>query len=136
MIATSLPLTIETRKHLLRLIHPADRLKAVNQILAEELEVLELEDEIQAQVKTEVDRSHREYYLREQMKAIQMELGKTISGVRKSVDWQKDPSIEPSRSSFCTGYTGITAVAAITAVSSRSGHYSHLPGLDCGASMD
>ncbi|HPX96047.1 MAG TPA: endopeptidase La [Brevefilum fermentans] len=75
MIATSLPLTIETRKHLLRLIHPADRLKAVNQILAEELEVLELEDEIQAQVKTEVDRSHREYYLREQMKAIQMELG-------------------------------------------------------------
>ena len=57
------------------LIHPADRLKKVNQILAEELEVLELEDEIQAQVQTEVDRSHREYYLREQMRAIQTELG-------------------------------------------------------------
>lgn len=75
MIATSLPLTHETRKNLMTLIHPADRLKQVNQILAEELDVLELEDEIQAQVQTEVDRSHREYYLREQMKAIQIELG-------------------------------------------------------------
>jgi ATP-dependent Lon protease len=75
MIATSLPLTNQTRKTLMSLIHPADRLKQVNQILAEELDVLELEDEIQTQVQTEVDRSHREYYLREQMKAIQTELG-------------------------------------------------------------
>lgn len=75
MIATSLSLPNESRKNLLTLTHPADRLKQVNQILAEELDVLELEDEIQAQVQTEVDRSHREYYLREQMKAIQTELG-------------------------------------------------------------
>ncbi len=75
MIATSLPLSHSTRRHLMTLVHPADRLKAVNQILAEELDVLELEDEIQTQVQTEVDRSHREYYLREQMKAIQIELG-------------------------------------------------------------
>ena len=75
MIATSLPLTNQTRQTLMTLVHPADRLKQVNQILAEELDVLELEDEIQTQVQTEVDRSHREYYLREQMKAIQTELG-------------------------------------------------------------
>jgi len=75
MIATSISLPLEIRKDLITLIHPADRLKRVNQILAEELDVLELEDEIQAQVQTEVDRSHREYYLREQMKAIQIELG-------------------------------------------------------------
>ena len=75
MIATSLPISIETRRELLSLIHPADRLEKINQILAEELDVLELEDEIQAQVQTEVDKSHREYYLREQMKAIQTELG-------------------------------------------------------------
>ena len=75
MIATSLPLTNEVRTTLMEMTHPADRLKRVNQILAEELDVLELEDEIQAQVQTEVDRSHREYYLREQMKAIQTELG-------------------------------------------------------------
>lgn len=75
MVATSLSLPNETRKELMVLTHPADRLKKVNQILAEELDVLELEDEIQAQVQTEVDRSHREFYLREQMKAIQNELG-------------------------------------------------------------
>jgi ATP-dependent Lon protease len=75
MIATSLSLPNDVRKELMVLTHPADRLKRVNQILAEELDVLELEDEIQAQVQTEVDRSHREYYLREQMKAIQTELG-------------------------------------------------------------
>ncbi|MDY6868588.1 MAG: LON peptidase substrate-binding domain-containing protein, partial [Chloroflexota bacterium] len=75
MIATSLSLPNEVRKELMVLTHPADRLKRVNQILAEELDVLELEDEIQAQVQTEVDRSHREYYLREQMRAIQSELG-------------------------------------------------------------
>jgi ATP-dependent Lon protease len=75
MIATSLSLPNDVRKELMVLTHPADRLKRVNQILAEELDVLELEDEIHAQVQTEVDRSHREYYLREQMKAIQTELG-------------------------------------------------------------
>lgn len=75
MIATSLSLPNDVRKELMVLYHPTDRLKKVNQILAEELDVLELEDEIQAQVQTEVDRSHREYYLREQMKAIQTELG-------------------------------------------------------------
>lgn len=75
MIATSLSLSNDIRKDLMVLAHPADRLKRINQILAEELDVLELEDEIHAQVQTEVDRSHREYYLREQMKAIQTELG-------------------------------------------------------------
>jgi ATP-dependent Lon protease len=75
MIATSLSLPNETRKNLMVLMHPSDRLKQLNKILAEELDVLELEDEIQTQVQTEVDRSHREYYLREQMKAIQTELG-------------------------------------------------------------
>jgi ATP-dependent Lon protease len=75
LIATSLSLPNDTRKELMILTHPADRLKKINSLLAEELEVLELEDEIQAQVQTEVDRSHREYYLREQMKAIQSELG-------------------------------------------------------------
>ena len=75
MITTSLSLPNTTRKDLMVLTHPSDRLKKLNKILAEELDVLELEDEIQTQVQTEVDRSHREYYLREQMKAIQTELG-------------------------------------------------------------
>jgi len=75
MITTSLSLSNEVRKTLMTMTHPGDRLKKVIQLLAEELEVLELEDEIQTQVQGEVNRSHREYYLREQMKAIQSELG-------------------------------------------------------------
>jgi len=75
MIAASLSISNEIRKSLVLLTNPVDRLKRLNQVLAEELDVLELEGEIQAQVQTEVDRSHREFYLREQMKAIQTELG-------------------------------------------------------------
>ncbi len=47
----------------------------MNKILAEEVDVLELEDEIHARVQNEVDKSQREFYLREQMKQIQTELG-------------------------------------------------------------
>jgi ATP-dependent Lon protease len=47
----------------------------VNGLMAEELEVLRIEEEIQHRVQNEVDRSQREFYLREQMKAIQDELG-------------------------------------------------------------
>ena len=52
-----------------------ERLKRVNRLLAQEVDVLELEDEIHTRVQSEVDRSQREFYLREQMKAIQTELG-------------------------------------------------------------
>lgn len=75
MVATSLSLPNDVRKTLVLLSHPVDRLKKINQILAEELDVLEIEDEIQSQVQIEVDRSHREFYLREQLRAIQNELG-------------------------------------------------------------
>ncbi len=75
MIATTLSLPDEQRLELLMLVDPVARLKRLNKILAEELDVLALEDEIQTQVQTEVDRSQREYYLREQLRVIQNELG-------------------------------------------------------------
>jgi ATP-dependent Lon protease len=75
LIATGISLPLEERQALLMLPSPQDRLKRVNWLLAQELDVLELEDEIQTRVQSEVDRSQREYYLREQMKAIQNELG-------------------------------------------------------------
>lgn len=75
MIATSLSLEFDVRQELLQILAPEDRLRRINQILAEELDVLQLEDEIQNKVQSEVDRSQREFYLREQMKAIQTELG-------------------------------------------------------------
>jgi ATP-dependent Lon protease len=75
MIATAISLPFKERQALLLLPDPRERLKRLNYLLAQELDVLQLEDEIQNKVQNEVDRSQREFYLREQMKAIQTELG-------------------------------------------------------------
>jgi ATP-dependent Lon protease len=75
MIATSLALNYEVKQSLLMLIDINERLQALNKILAQEVDVLELEDEIHSRVQDEVDKSQREYYLREQMRQIQNELG-------------------------------------------------------------
>lgn len=75
MIATAISLPLKERQTLLMTLEPSARMKHVNRLLAQELDVLQLEDEIQTKVQSEVDRSQREYYLREQMKAIQSELG-------------------------------------------------------------
>jgi ATP-dependent Lon protease len=75
MAATAISLPFTERQALLMLTNPVERLKRINWLLAQELDVLQLEDEIQNRVQSEVDRTQREYYLREQMKAIQTELG-------------------------------------------------------------
>ena len=75
MIISTLPLSLETRHELLLLVDPLLRLSRVISLLAKEADVLKLEGEIQARVASEVDRSQREMYLREQIRAIQTELG-------------------------------------------------------------
>ncbi|MDO9085914.1 MAG: endopeptidase La [Anaerolineaceae bacterium] len=75
MISSALSINPDDRRKLIAEINPRERLKYLNGILAQELDVLELEDEIQIKIQNEVDKSQREYYLREQLKAIQSELG-------------------------------------------------------------
>ncbi len=75
MIVTSIAPPLAIRQELLEVLEPLERLKRVIRLLAEETEVLELEDEIHSRAQSEVDRSQREFYLREQMKVIQSELG-------------------------------------------------------------
>ena len=75
MIATSISPNLKERLQLLATVDPRKRLDRVISLLAQELDVLELEDEIQSRTKSEVDRTQREFYLREQMKVIQTELG-------------------------------------------------------------
>jgi ATP-dependent Lon protease len=75
MVATAISPSIETRQELLLTFDPIERLEKVVNILAREADVLELEDEIHNRAQSEVDRSQREYYLREQIRAIQSELG-------------------------------------------------------------
>ena len=74
-IASILSLSLEERQTILEITDPAERLRKVGIYLGRELDVLQLEDEIQAQVQLEVDRGQREMLLREQMRVIQNELG-------------------------------------------------------------
>ncbi|MDR7416571.1 MAG: endopeptidase La [Armatimonadota bacterium] len=74
LVAQHLPLKVEERQQLLEL-DPAGRLELLAQILHRELEILELERKIQNRVRKSMERSQREYYLKEQLKAIQQELG-------------------------------------------------------------
>jgi ATP-dependent Lon protease len=89
MIATSLSLTYEAKLRLLLILDPKARLGQLNTILAQEVDVLELEDEIHSRVQNEVDKSQREFYLREQMKQIQNELGEGDIFTRESSDLKK-----------------------------------------------
>jgi ATP-dependent Lon protease len=75
MAAYSPEMTPELRQELLETIDVAERLRLVSQFLAKQIEILEMKGRIQSEVKSEMDRNQREYILREQMKAIQKELG-------------------------------------------------------------
>ena len=91
MVATAISLPYKDRQNLLLATNPLSRLKNLNNLLAQELDLLQLEDKIQSQVQSEVDKNQREFYLREQMKAIQTELGegdiwtKDVDDVRKKL---------------------------------------------------
>ncbi|MBL8063070.1 MAG: endopeptidase La, partial [Anaerolineales bacterium] len=89
MVTTSLALTYEAKLRLLMILDPKARLGQLNNLLAQEVDVLELEDEIHTRVQNEVDKSQREFYLREQMKQIQNELGEGDIFTRDAVDLKK-----------------------------------------------
>jgi len=75
-IASSLPfLSTKDKQEILETPDVQNRLQKINQHLAKELEVQQLRNKIQTEVQDQVQQSQREYYLREQMKAIQKELG-------------------------------------------------------------
>jgi ATP-dependent Lon protease len=75
-VASSLPfLSTKDKQEILETSDVSKRLQTINQHLAKELEVQQLRNKIQSEVQDQVQQSQREYYLREQMKAIQKELG-------------------------------------------------------------
>ena len=83
-IVSSLDLPIPMRQNILEIFHIEERLQKVSILLSKELDILELENQIHSQVQQEVDKSQREYFLREQLKAIQRELGEGDPTVRES----------------------------------------------------
>ena len=79
-LAANLSLGLVQKQELLETFDVEDRLRKVNATLQNQLEVLELAQKLQTDVRGQIDKSQREYYLHEQMKAIQRELGEDEGG--------------------------------------------------------
>src|SRR3984893_1925557 len=73
--ASNLELKVEDAQSVLEIADTTMRLRRVNELLNKEIEVLTVQQEINTQARADIDRSQREFYLRQQMKAIQSELG-------------------------------------------------------------
>ena len=97
LVASNLGLKVETAQEVLEIADPRERLTKVNEIISKELEVLTMQQKIQASARGEIDKSQREYFLREQLKAIQKELGESderteeMNDLRKKVEEAKMP---------------------------------------------
>jgi ATP-dependent Lon protease len=98
LVASNLRLKIEESQAILEIFDPIERLKKVNDLLSRELELSTMQARIQNQAKEEMSKTQRDYFLREQLKQIQQELGEgderaeEISEVRKQIDKAKMPS--------------------------------------------
>ena len=98
LVASNIGLKVEEAQGLLEVVDPLERLKKVNDFLNKESELLNMQARIQSAAKEEMGKSQREYYLREQLRAIQQELGETdarseeIAELRKSVSSAKMPA--------------------------------------------
>ncbi|RPI28795.1 MAG: endopeptidase La [Acidobacteria bacterium] len=77
LVASNLDLDVPDSQSVLNIIQPVKRLARVHQILTNQVELLNVREKITSKAKVEIDKSQREYFLRQQLKAIQTELGET-----------------------------------------------------------
>jgi ATP-dependent Lon protease len=94
IIASTLNLKLPERQELLRLNEVSKRLRRLTELLNREIEILEIGSKIQEQVKSEMEKTQREYVLREQMKAIQRELGDMEGGMHPEMKDLRDKLLE------------------------------------------
>ncbi len=86
LVASNLGLKSEQAQELLEETDPLIRLKKISEILNREVELLLVQQKIQSDVKGEIDKTQREYFLREQLKAIQKELGEIDEKTEEIMD--------------------------------------------------
>ncbi len=97
IVSANLGLKVEGAQNILETADPVKRLEKVSEYLVKELQVATMQAKIQSQAKEEMDRTQREYYLREQMRAIKTELGELeeiteeIEEIRKNIKKAKMP---------------------------------------------
>ena len=97
LVASNLDLTVEKAQEILEILDPVERLKTLNELLGKEVQVLAMQAKIQSQAKEEMTKTQREYFLREQMRAIRSELGEAdertdeIKTLRQKIKKSKMP---------------------------------------------
>ncbi len=97
LIASHLSISVYEKEEVLEAVDVKARLQKVNTFISREMEVLKMAKKIQGQVKSELDKGQREYYLRQQLKAIQDELGEgdertmEVNELKKKVEEAKLP---------------------------------------------
>jgi ATP-dependent Lon protease len=97
LIAGALRISTEEKQELLEEVEVVARLRHLSQVLARELEVVQLGTQIQTQVQSEIDKGQREFFLRQQLKAIQDELGEgdeqqaEVNELREKIEAAKLP---------------------------------------------
>ncbi|NBT59124.1 endopeptidase La, partial [bacterium] len=97
LVASNLGLKVSEAQELLEVFDPVERLKKVNEILIKELEILAMQARIRSQARDEMTKSQREYFLREQIRAIKTELGdnesksEEMSELRAKIEAAKMP---------------------------------------------
>jgi ATP-dependent Lon protease len=97
MTVSNLGLKVDATQEVLEIHDPVTRLRRASELLGAEIEVLSMQQKIQAEAKGEMDKTQREYFLREQLKAIQKELGELderaeeVAEFRKSIKDAKMP---------------------------------------------
>ncbi len=84
-----LPLKIEDKQKLLEIIEPNLRLEHLYQLMRGEIEILQIEQRIKSRVKRQMEKTQREYYLNEQMRAIQKEMGDKDEGKNEVKDLEE-----------------------------------------------
>ncbi|MGI8923636.1 MAG: endopeptidase La [Fimbriimonadales bacterium] len=92
LIAAHMPFALEDKQQVLETVDLVERLRLLIELLGREARVLELSSKVQSEVNTELSKSQRDYYLREQLKAIQKELGESddreqeLDELRRTID--------------------------------------------------
>ena len=89
LVASNLRLKIEDSQKLLEIIDPVERLRRVNDLLSREVQLSSMQAKIQSDVKDEISKSQRDYFLREQVRAIYRELGEQDDSLQELEDYKK-----------------------------------------------
>jgi len=89
LVASNLRLKIEESQMILEIVDPAERLKKVNELLSREVELSSMQAKIQSNVRDEIVKNQRDYFLREQMRAIHRELGEGDDRLQEIESYKK-----------------------------------------------